>query len=95
MTITIGQQIRYRPSGREGHIVANFPDRHRVRLRLQPTAELPAVEVDEVAYHDLEAVEMAAPTPASAPQVLDETQEEATEESPRRGRRLWPERENG
>lgn len=102
--MVINQRIRHRPSGRVGTIAILYPDRHRARLRLDATSDLPVAEMDEVAWHDLEAVTpepTAQPAPAPAPPapvVLDETREDASDpEPPRRGRRppFWPERADG
>ena len=97
--MVINQRIRHRPSGRVGTIAILYPDRHRARLRLDATPELPVAEMDEVAWHDLEPVipevvwHDEPPAPAgspAAPVTLDETREEASAPAPpRRARRPW------
>jgi hypothetical protein len=79
-------QYRYLPNGSLCTILRDFPDRHRLRIKLGNGQEL-----DEVAYHEVAEV---APTPAPAPVAPElpaatHPEVDPDEGYPLRGRASW------
>jgi hypothetical protein len=86
-----GQKYLHLPSGAVCIVLADFPDRHRVRIQLVENGR----EMDEVAYHDMgpftEAPAPSEPSVESPGAPVEEaTAADPTEETyPRRGRAEW------